>query len=224
MNASEGTFVVVDPTEMRPDAFHSLFAKVKETGARLLLYGRLTSQFAAQVAWASSAMRVETAIASEQGRRNLLRLLRDPRATASMHAIVLHRIADHIRRTHACLLTAFVGLFAGLPVPARSCDLLQQMNMSAARTHRCLLHAGLAPLPLMLCGIRLCHSWPSLCDRSLTLEAIAEKYGFGAVRTLHDNCVRFTGVTPGRVHRVLDNEEFASRVLRVLQPHTAQLN
>jgi len=213
LRSGEVFWVVLDPMALSSLAFKAAIDVVADTGVRLALYSWLQSFDHARLIAAQKRLIPELIFrgTDDDAARIAARLRSDDE---SVSARVLAGLTPHVGRLLEPLRRNTLALFGALPVPSDVNALAELCSQSTAAVRAAYQLAGLAPPHDLLDIARFGYGYADFGDRKVSLQAVAERHGFGTVRTLQRRTKALLALSPRQAARECIPEEFALRLTR----------
>jgi AraC-like DNA-binding protein len=208
-----GGAVIADPGLLRKDAFESVVAVAAKAGAGMMLYTQWGKASAFSVVGAARLLPVEVVFYDSEDHPSVLKKAMRSLLASSASALLLNGIAERLQRLREPLASTCIGILGGRPIPHFAREVLTAGPGHPRTKQRWSHDAALKGISEYLRAVRLAAAWESLGSSTSTLERLAEQYGFPSARTLHDECVHFTGLAPRRAAKTLQTRAFVERVL-----------
>jgi hypothetical protein len=180
------------------EAFHGLISAAGKAGAAVLLYSRLQGFDHERLtrAYGDSVPDVVFAETDDDWVRvsNAMRV-----EAGSVLGRLLRALYPRIRMFPVGVARQTAQLFAWGPVPATVAAFSRKTGEQTATVRRVFARNGLMPPHIVLVAARLARAWYELpeCDGAFAL--LAERHGFGSLRSLERWCRESLESTPRRV-------------------------
>lgn len=211
LESSRSDTVILDPCHVRRDLYGLIVDLAARSGARVVFYCGAEHVALRRVLEAARLMPVELIIPGSEDECELLLDATAPGSDMSVPALVLHGLAEPIRRIRPVLATAAVGLFGGRAIPATVREFLEELDAHPRTVRTRLARASLTSVSDLLWCARIAKLHRTLVGRRETLECIASRSGTGA-RTLASEFNRLAGLPPRQAVRELEPVEIARRL------------
>jgi hypothetical protein len=210
----EAKLVVIDPAQLRPEAFASVVQRVASCqNTAILIYTHLTPPTARAALRASEIMPVEVLFSGAHDERDALATLCARSLAASAQAFVLSGLARNLERVGDQLCARTVGLFGGREIPGSVTELLSGLEEPPDTVRRRLIAAGIPRIRrLRLCAL-LVQAYPELKNDRRSVEEIVYRLRAGSIRAFRRACLELVGCSARKAAQ-LDEREFAKRLIR----------
>lgn len=204
-------WVVLDPTALSEPGFAAAIATIAAFGVRVAYYSALQRfDYARLLASLDRLLPVLIFYETDDDCQRLLQVFQGEEE--GVPSRVAMRIAAKLQGLRTKLRQRTIGLFAELPIPADVSAFAESAETSESTLREQFRTAGLASPKCVLVAARLSRMYTDLADPDHSLEAIADRHGFGSLRTLERNLRSATGCAPRSATRECGAEEYAKRL------------
>jgi hypothetical protein len=214
---------IIDPMCVSAEAFHGLISAAGKAGAAVLLYSRLQGFDHERLtrAYGDSVPDVVFAETDDDWVRvrNAMRV-----EAGSVLGRLLRALYPRIRMFPVGVARQTAQLFAWGPVPATVAAFSRKTGEQTATVRRVFARNGLMPPHIVLVAARLARAWYELpeCDGAFAL--LAERHGFGSLRSLERWCRESLESTPRRVAIEYGRDTCYERLLNFIQSRQVRPN
>jgi len=199
LHSAAVSLLVVDPNELRSDAFAFLIDAACAAGTPVVLHTKLTEFSAQCVLEVSRRIPVEVVFSDVEDDVSLIR-----------------RLATEAGRTTTPALfeTMVVSLFGWRPIPDSVSALAVQLGIPARSIERWFQRTGLNGIARLLGCARLSRAWETARRLHRDLAHVAQLAGFSSAPRLTACCRSLTDLTFSHARSNLTDREFADRLIK----------
>lgn len=211
---SEGsvTWLVLDPTVLRLEALDEVLAAGARSGVGVLAHLSMTDEGVERLLHVLRHQALEVQFESHAPRRSCIRERVGRPPLVSIPCLLLHLLAPRLARLPLRVRTLMVSVLCSAPDECETQRLLDCTLTSRRSIDRWLQRAGLQSLAKIARAACVAQSWEPLTHERMTLESVALRAGFGALRTLDAAWRATCGVSPRCAGRTLTPAEVLQRL------------
>ena len=214
LHSAAVSLLVVDPNELRSDAFAFLIDAACAAGTPVVLHTKLTEFSAQCVLEVSRRIPVEVVFSDVEDDVSLIRRLATEAGRTTTPALFLRGISARVDRLPQSIETMVVSLFGWRPIPDSVSALAVQLGIPARSIERWFQRTGLNGIARLLGCARLSRAWETARRLHRDLAHVAQLAGFSSAPRLTACCRSLTDLTFSHARSNLTDREFADRLIK----------
>ena len=213
LRTAHAGLVVVDPSDLRDDAFLEMVSMIAKTGTPLVLYCDLNPTSAARVVMVARIMPVEVVFTGADGEEQIVRRALRAGGRQTVPALVFRGLSDCVAKLPQALAERFVSFFGGLSISCSVREFVRDLDADETTVRAWIRSSGLQPPSRILNCARVARVLACLADDPGCIEAVAERMMW-SIRTMRSQFSQLIGVSPICAARTMASNELAERLIR----------
>lgn len=203
---------VFDPVLVNATDFEAVMRVVGQSRVPMLVYTTLDPLAARRIVEVVEVAAREIVLRDTDDTPELLRAKLAALVRPSVRAMVLSRIAPHLRAFPDPLQTAAVGLFGRTPLPRWVNSLVDETGLARRTVDRWMDNVGIFGAGRLLDVVRFSGVWEPLVEQKQKVEDVCTRCGYVRQRLFIAHSWRLVGTDPNQIAKRYTRESFAARL------------
>jgi AraC-like DNA-binding protein len=209
--------LVLDPRMLNDGDFEQVLTALNKSGVPMLMYTTLGGPAAKRIVAAVDGAARELVLRGSDDMPDVLQRRIKALTAPTAPAMLLSKAASHFRAFPEKLQTVSVSLFGRSTLPRWVGGIVKESGLARRTVDRWMHAGGISGPGRLLDAARLARVWEPLVDRGISVEQVAQRYGYGQLRLLTAHSRRMTGVGPLELADHFTRAAFSKRLADALK-------